>query len=164
MPPPHLHPRSRMTSSLFATTVLASFFVVALPHILPCPAPRRAYADGEMVPTPSGVDEGNAGVVRRVRRRRRVDVVDCDGGSGSERGACGKQGGGGGSVDGIGVVEFRPGTGEDGADGSGRGRRVKGARGRACPVPKPGGILGEWLGFNASGGGTEGGEKTRPDR
>ncbi|KUJ16205.1 uncharacterized protein LY89DRAFT_545105, partial [Mollisia scopiformis] len=43
--PPHLHPRSRLTSSLFATTLFASFFVVALPHALPCPAPRVAYAD-----------------------------------------------------------------------------------------------------------------------
>ncbi|KAI0972775.1 hypothetical protein F4678DRAFT_52024 [Xylaria arbuscula] len=43
--PPHLHPRSRMTSSLFATTVAASFLVVGLPHLLPCPAPRVAYAD-----------------------------------------------------------------------------------------------------------------------
>ncbi|KAI1119506.1 hypothetical protein F5Y14DRAFT_5962 [Nemania sp. NC0429] len=45
--PPHLHPRSRMTSSLFATTVAASFLVVGLPHILPCPAPRVAYADAD---------------------------------------------------------------------------------------------------------------------
>ncbi|KAH7354972.1 hypothetical protein BKA65DRAFT_424852 [Rhexocercosporidium sp. MPI-PUGE-AT-0058] len=43
--PPHMHPRSRLTSSLFATTLFASFFVVALPHALPCPAPRVAYAD-----------------------------------------------------------------------------------------------------------------------
>jgi cytochrome c oxidase assembly factor 2 len=43
--PPHLHPRSRLTSSLFATTLFASFFVVALPHVLPCPAPRVLYAD-----------------------------------------------------------------------------------------------------------------------
>ena len=46
--PPHLHPRSRMTSSLFATTVVASFLVVGLPHILPCPAPRVAYADADI--------------------------------------------------------------------------------------------------------------------
>ncbi|KZF23315.1 putative alpha-1,3-mannosyltransferase [Xylona heveae TC161] len=47
--PPHLHPRSRMTTSLFTTTLLASFAVVGLPHILPCPAgPRTSFADGEM--------------------------------------------------------------------------------------------------------------------
>jgi cytochrome c oxidase assembly factor 2 len=55
--PPLLHPRSRFTSSLFATTVFASFFVVALPHILPCPAPRLAYADGEM---PDGTPQRRA--------------------------------------------------------------------------------------------------------
>ena len=49
-----------MTSSLFATTVIASFFVVALPHVLPCPAPRVVLADGEM---PDGA-------TRRKRRRR----------------------------------------------------------------------------------------------
>ncbi|KAK0643583.1 hypothetical protein B0T16DRAFT_459712 [Cercophora newfieldiana] len=66
MPPPHLHPRSRMTSSLFATTVIASFFVVALPHVLPCPAPPRAvYADGEM---PDGTT--------RRRRRRRPETTE----------------------------------------------------------------------------------------
>ncbi|KHJ33082.1 putative alpha-mannosyltransferase [Erysiphe necator] len=36
----HLHPKSRLTSSLFATTLFASFFVVVLPHILPCPASK----------------------------------------------------------------------------------------------------------------------------
>ena len=49
MAPPHLHPRSRTTSSLFATTLVLSFFVVGLPHILPCPAPRTVLADGDMV-------------------------------------------------------------------------------------------------------------------
>jgi len=52
-----------MTSSLFATTVLASFFVVALPHILPCPAPRVAFADGEM-------SDG------KRRRRKRPEVTE----------------------------------------------------------------------------------------
>ncbi|PHH69410.1 hypothetical protein CDD80_6749 [Ophiocordyceps camponoti-rufipedis] len=60
--PPHLHPRSRMTSSLFATTLVASFFVVALPHILPCPVPRTRYADGEVMID----DQGR----RKVWRRR----------------------------------------------------------------------------------------------
>ncbi|KAK3688593.1 hypothetical protein B0T22DRAFT_158717 [Podospora appendiculata] len=69
MAPPHLHPRSRMTSTLFAATIVASFAVVALPHILPCPAPRIAYADGEMSPD---------GTMKR-RRRRRPDVAEKDG-------------------------------------------------------------------------------------
>ncbi|KAI9813694.1 MAG: hypothetical protein M1832_006122 [Thelocarpon impressellum] len=53
--PPHLHPRSAWTTSLFTTTLLASFLVVGMPHLLPCPAARRDYAD---------VAEG-----RRQRRR-----------------------------------------------------------------------------------------------
>ncbi len=59
--PPALHPRSRLTSSLFATTLFASFFVVALPHVLPCPAPRVVYAD-DGTPRP------------RRRRRKSVDM------------------------------------------------------------------------------------------
>lgn len=57
--PPHMHPRSRLTSSLFAATLFASFFVVALPHALPCPAPRVAYAD-----------DGTPQSGRRRRRRK----------------------------------------------------------------------------------------------
>ena len=43
--PPHLHPRSTLTTTLFTGTLLASFAVVALPHVLPCPVPRKRYAD-----------------------------------------------------------------------------------------------------------------------
>ncbi|KAK4103691.1 hypothetical protein N658DRAFT_421573 [Parathielavia hyrcaniae] len=115
MPPPHLHPRSRMTSSLFATTVLASFLVVALPHILPCPAPRRRayYADDGGADGVSPHAESPGVIRRRVRRR------------------------------------------------------VRASQKRECPVPKPGGILGEWLGFHggsSAAAGNERGEKTRPDR
>ncbi|KAI0430606.1 hypothetical protein F5Y09DRAFT_225918 [Xylaria sp. FL1042] len=67
--PPHLHPRSRMTSSLFATTVAASFLVVGLPHILPCPAPRVAYADAA---SPDGSR-------RRTRRRSQQTTEVKDG-------------------------------------------------------------------------------------
>ena len=56
-----------MTSSLFATTLVASFFVVALPHILPCPAPRAVLADGEM---PDG---------KRRRRKRPESPQAADG-------------------------------------------------------------------------------------
>ncbi|KAG6099317.1 hypothetical protein E4U30_006806 [Claviceps sp. LM220 group G6] len=111
--PPHLHPRSRMTSSLFATTVAASFFVVALPHLLPCPVPRTKYADGEVV-----VDENG-----RRRRWRRRDIAPE-------------------SRDGI--VQFNQSTDESVESMS---RQSK----RECPVPKPGGILGEWLGFHKTG-------------
>jgi cytochrome c oxidase assembly factor 2 len=60
--PPHLHPRSTATSTLFAGTLLASFTVVAIPHIFPCPRPRRAYADAER-------QFGSEG--QPVRRKRR---------------------------------------------------------------------------------------------
>ncbi|KAI4603113.1 hypothetical protein KJ359_005905 [Pestalotiopsis sp. 9143b] len=63
--PPHLHPRSRMTSSLFGITVAASFFVVGLPHVLPCPAPRVKLADSET--TADGT---------RRRRRRRPETAE----------------------------------------------------------------------------------------
>jgi len=122
--PPHLHPRSRLTSSLFATTLFASFFVVALPHILPCPAPRVLYADdGTPIPRkrrrkpalcPSPGDD----------KLKKDGEVDCDG-------DCGLGG---------------EGEGDDmGIEG---GKRSK----RECPVPKPGGIVGEILGFKASSG------------
>ncbi|KAJ6444411.1 F-box domain-containing protein [Purpureocillium lavendulum] len=107
--PPHLHPRSRMTSSLFATTVVASFFVVALPHILPCPVPRTKFADGEVI-----VDEN--GRRRRWRRRETTESKD-------------------------GIVQFNQTAEDDTYTNAGRATRE-------CPVPKPGGILGEWLGFH----------------
>ncbi|KAL2153202.1 hypothetical protein VTH82DRAFT_4357 [Thermothelomyces myriococcoides] len=155
MPPPHLHPRSRMTSSLFATTVLASFLVVALPHVLPCPAPARRvyYADD------GGEEQEDRGMSKpRARARRSTAARD---GTEAEDGAvseCPRARARDGTA-GIGVVEFRPGTAED-EEGSG-GRRAR--RRRECPVPKPGGMLGEWLGFNGNTG-KEAGEKTRPDR
>lgn len=114
MPPPHLHPRSRMTSSLFATTMIASFFVVGLPHVLPCPAPRITYADGEIIQDENG---------RRRRRRRPVsqeaEVKD-------------------------GIVQFNNLAHDDLMDQEGRKGR------RECPVPKPGGKVGELLGFKSS--------------
>ncbi|KFH47094.1 hypothetical protein ACRE_020280 [Hapsidospora chrysogenum ATCC 11550] len=111
--PPHLHPRSRMTSSLFASTVVACFFVVALPHMLPCPVPRTQFADGEIV-----VDEDG----RRRRFKRRASPEE-----GSEN--AGR------------VVQFNE------VDGAQRTTTTTTTR-RECPVPKPGGILGEWLGLH----------------
>ena len=113
--PPALHPRSRMTSSLFATTVVASFFVVALPHILPCPVPRARFADGEIM-----VDENG----RRKRWRRKdaspPEVKD-------------------------GIVQFSDTTAEEVERAEERVRQE-------CPLPKPGGMLGEWLGFHKDQG------------
>ncbi|KAI0013110.1 hypothetical protein F4779DRAFT_613982 [Xylariaceae sp. FL0662B] len=117
--PPHLHPRSRMTSSLFATTVAASFFVVGLPHLLPCPAPRVAYADSETAPD---------GTKRRRRRRPQpAEVRD-------------------------GIAQFESsgssGTSEEDFARAAAARRSRREKKRECPVPKPGGAIGELMGFN----------------
>ena len=45
--PPILHPRSSATTALFVTTLAASFVVVGIPHVFPCPRPRKGYQDGE---------------------------------------------------------------------------------------------------------------------
>ncbi|RDW62965.1 uncharacterized protein DSM5745_10076 [Aspergillus mulundensis] len=66
--PPHLHPRSRSTTGLFAGTLLASLVVVGIPHVFPCPAPRTTFADSEMIIGPDGQQ------IQRVRRRRRKDA------------------------------------------------------------------------------------------
>lgn len=101
-----------MTSSLFATTVVASFLVVGMPHILPCPAPRVAYADGDII-------VGEDGKRRRRRRRETPEIKD-------------------------GIVQFEQTSGGE------EMKRLQDERSkRECPVPKPGGILGEWLGFHA---------------
>jgi cytochrome c oxidase assembly factor 2 len=99
-----------MTSSLFATTVAASFLVVALPHLLPCPVPATKYADGEIV-----VDEN--GKRKRWRRRQTPEVQD-------------------------GIVQFSQSADVDDE------QRTR----RECPVPKPGGLLGEWFGFHKTDG------------
>ena len=98
--PPHLHPRSASTLSLFTSTLAISFLVVGAPHLLPCPVPHTAMADGESM---DGVPQ---------RRRRRRKVVD----SSTEQ------------------------------DGSGPKYEAV----RECPVPKPGGLVAQILGFEKS--------------
>lgn len=111
-----------MTSSLFATTVVASFFVVGLPHLLPCPAPRVAYADGDIIVGEDG---------RRRRRRRRDSPETRDG-----------------------IVSFDQVADEETLRE--REERLK----RECPVPKPGGMLGEWLGFHGPSKEAQGAPRT----
>ncbi|KAH7035593.1 uncharacterized protein B0I36DRAFT_360934 [Microdochium trichocladiopsis] len=141
MPPPHLHPRSRMTSSLFATTVAVSFFVVALPHILPCPAPRVTYADAPPRGTNPDVivvervnEDGTITTTTRQRTRRRkaappppettttatTEVKD-------------------------GIASFAAGSNDNAA--AKRVEETGRTRDRECPVPKPGGVLGELLSY-----------------
>jgi cytochrome c oxidase assembly factor 2 len=118
--PPHLHPRSRFTSSLFATTLFASFFVVALPHVLPCPAPRGAYADD--------------GTPRRRRRRKCLE---------EETGVIGE------SARPLKQLKEEISHDDSGGQDFGDSRRE-------CPIPKPGGLLGEILGFSSSSSGEKG--------
>ena len=118
--PPHMHPRSRLTSSLFATTLFASFFVVALPHALPCPAPRVAYAD-----------DGTPQTGKR-RRKRKCPVDESEGNI---------------VVKDVSTVEESSDDIED---------VVLRAQKRECPVPKPGGLVGEILGFGGSSSGEKG--------
>ncbi|MCJ1390658.1 hypothetical protein MMC18_003519 [Xylographa bjoerkii] len=108
--PPHLHPRSRLTTSLFGTTLLVSFLVVGMPHILPCPAPRTEFAD---------VEVGEDG---RRRRRRRKPPSDSD----ATADSIGEKGE---SIEGLSEKE------------------AMARRGHQCPVPKPGGRIGQVLGF-----------------
>lgn len=89
------------------TTIVASFFVVGLPHLLPCPAPRVTFADGEMI------DENG-----RRRRRRKPQNAE---------------------INQDGIVQFESMS----TDASALQRGTA----RECPVPKPGGVLGELLGF-----------------
>ncbi|KAF2659170.1 hypothetical protein K491DRAFT_563072, partial [Lophiostoma macrostomum CBS 122681] len=110
--PPHLHPRSRMTTSLFTTTLAISFLVVATPHLLPCPVDRRALADSTDPEALSG----------KRRRRRKV----------SEEETCNTV-----------MSEERRKKAE---------REEWKAPKRECPVPKPGGLIGQVLGVKKEGG------------
>ena len=106
---PHLHPRSRMTSSLFGTTLLVSFLVVSMPHIIPCPAPRGMLADSE--------GRKRAGTRQRKGCNADAEGDQCAGESTSKSsGSCPAQ-------------VPAPRTGHE------------------CPVPKPTGAIGRFLGF-----------------
>ncbi|KNG80200.1 dolichyl-P-Man:Man(5)GlcNAc(2)-PP-dolichyl mannosyltransferase [Aspergillus nomiae NRRL 13137] len=122
--PPHLHPRSRSTSSLFAATLLASLVVVGLPHLFPCPAPRRTLADSEMIVTADGQQ------IPRIRRRKRKDAEML----GPEGNA-------------LAQTHQPPDEVSTFLQLEEEAERLAKA-GRECPVPKPGGVLGELLGFS----------------
>lgn len=134
--PPHLHPRSRSTTSLFAATLLASFFVVGVPHIFPCPAPRRTLADSEMMITADGQQ------VQRIRRKRRK-FEDAPDQLGTIAGQTPQ------------VVDEEVSTFLQMEEEAERMAKV----GRECPVPKPGGIIGEILGCRNSRNEEQGGSR-----
>ncbi|KAK1146088.1 hypothetical protein N8T08_003736 [Aspergillus melleus] len=121
--PPHLHPRSRSTSSLFAATLLASLFVVGIPHVFPCPAPRRTLADSQMTVNEDGQP------IQRIRRKRRKETAP--------------------DLDEKTVPSTQP-TPDDEVSTflqlEEEAERLAKA-GRECPVPKPGGVIGELFGF-----------------
>ncbi|EOA87657.1 uncharacterized protein SETTUDRAFT_169069 [Exserohilum turcica Et28A] len=94
-----------MTTSLFTSTLMISFLVVAAPHILPCPVDPRTLADSA---DPTGES--------RRRRRRRISEGD---------------------------------TSDDAVGEEPRQQQFierKLAAKRECPVPKPGGLIGQVLG------------------
>ncbi len=119
--------------SLFSTTLAVSFLVVALPHVLPCPVPAQAYADG-----PNPIHDSSR--PRRRKQKARVDdskSTEREGFTLNGKGARRKAGEG----DATYHVDSEASTGRDG----GRERRK-----RECPVPKPGGLVGKVLGFDDS--------------
>lgn len=111
--------------SLFAGTLIASFVVVGLPHLFPCPAPRRTFADSEMRTTADGQQ------IQRIRRRRRQEENTREL-KGQEPPAATEE-----EVDSF--LELQQ-----------EAHRLANSR-RECPVPKPRGKLGEMLGFKSPG-------------
>lgn len=102
---------------------------------MPCPAPRIAYADGEM-----------PGDGTQKRRRRRRKCINTDG---SPQEECKDLS----QLEGVSMDE-----GESMADQLREARST-----RECPVPKPGGIVGEILGFRSKSSTSEEGKgSSRP--
>lgn len=116
--PPHMHPRSRMTASLFTTTLMVSFLVVAAPHLIPCPVDPRTLND-------------SADPTRRRRRRKPVEAQEGE------------------AQDGDALEQQRRMMLEERMNPK-----------RECPIPKPGGLVGQVLGMTR-GTGEQRGEITR---
>lgn len=128
--PPHLHPRSRSTTGLFAGTLLASLLVVGMPHVFPCPAPRRTFADSEMTITADNQQ------LPRLRRRRRKDVeMDADAARS-------------GLPTSSGPVDEEVSTFFQMEAEAQKMTQVN----HECPIPKPKGVIGELLGFHSARG------------
>jgi cytochrome c oxidase assembly factor 2 len=162
--PPHLHPRSSATTTLFASTLAASFIIVGIPHVFPCPAPRRGYLD----------EDGK--IARRRRRRRKqeddpVDDADMTEVPGRQLGTENAQVGLGGELKSLLGISSSgadlPWVGRTAVEGSQLGKEERDLRDlfrdmkeeeaamekerRECPVPKPKGRIGELLGFGRDG-------------
>ncbi|KAK2808298.1 hypothetical protein FQN50_004857 [Emmonsiellopsis sp. PD_5] len=126
--PPHLHPRSRSTVSLFTLTLMASFVIVGIPHLFPCPAPRHAYADSGMAISADGQQK----MVRKRRRKVADQSDEVPGGTTPTATIDASQG-----LDAE-IAKFRQMEEE--------ARNLASVK-RECPVPKPGGVVGQMLGF-----------------
>jgi cytochrome c oxidase assembly factor 2 len=96
-----------MTTSLFTTTLMVSFLVVAAPHLIPCPVDPRTLTDS--------VDP----VTGEIRRRRRRKLSEEE------------------TSDDVTYEERR------------RKSHIKEklVPKRECPVPKPGGLIGQVFGL-----------------
>ncbi|EXJ84165.1 hypothetical protein A1O3_04832 [Capronia epimyces CBS 606.96] len=140
--PPHLHPRSTATSTLFAGTLLASFIVVGIPHIFPCPRPRTGYADAEIQ-----IDEDGRPIRRKLRQSPRetsssISARDQESTGLAEvltRNAATRRRGLAQSKD----LEEEAALFRD----LQREAEALEMEARECPVPKPKGVIGRLLGF-----------------
>ena len=130
MSPSPLHPRSTAPSTLFASTLAASFIIVAIPHLFPCPVrPVRDTYDSDGRPLP-----------QQQRRTRQTQIsIDPMNPSRAHTTAGYAQ-----------VDTVKEKTLQDEAllfrqmqDEASR-LDVKGGE---CPIPKPTGFLGQMLGF-----------------
>lgn len=130
--PPILHPRSRSTSSLFAATMVVSFVVVGLPHIFPCPAPRRTLADSQAVPTTDGLQTKRS----RGKRQNSDHIIQLSEDPATVNGAS-QHVADSSSVDEVSTFLRTEAEAQSLA-------RI----GHECPVPKPRGIVGQLLGFS----------------
>ncbi len=144
--PPHLHPRSTATSTLFAGTLLASFVVVGIPHVFPCPRPRTAYAhdagqiqlDDDGKPIPRKVKQGDEASAQGDRNTAKLKMKSQNQASKGPQKA---------------VAHSRDLDEETAlfeqlaAEASLLEAQAKAAR--ECPVPKPTGWVGRVLGFEA---------------
>jgi hypothetical protein len=140
--PPHLHPRSTATSTLFAGTLIASFVVVGIPHLFPCPRPRTGYADAEI----QFDDEG-----RPIRRTTKGKISDTALRSSAQGRSC--------LVSDKSLQQQSQNTRKGLTQSKNleeeaalfrelqREEEVLEKEARECPVPKPTGLIGRLLGF-----------------
>ena len=127
--PPHLHPRSAATSTLFAGTLLASFIVVGIPHVFPCPRPRKTYADSPR----AQLDENGQPVSGKSKPELQKEQLQLPGSKAPERASQAQ------SRDMEEEAVLFQQLKEE--------AELLEKQARECPVPKPTGWIGRALGF-----------------